>query len=83
MRTGGGGARISASTAMDYALFSPRRVFTRGDLIAMVWEDSCFVSERTIDSHIKGIRRKFTKIDATADPIETVFGVGYRARTLK
>jgi DNA-binding response OmpR family regulator len=63
-------------------LRSPQRVHTRPALIEQVYHPSCFLSERTIDSHIKGIRRKFARIEATADPIETIFGVGYRARKL-
>jgi DNA-binding response OmpR family regulator len=63
-------------------LRSPARVYSRSILIEQVYQPSCYLSERTIDSHIKGIRRKFTAIDPGADPIETVFGVGYRARSI-
>lgn len=64
-------------------LRSPARVYSRAALIEQVYQPSCYLSERTIDSHVKGIRRKFTSIDAGADPIETVFGVGYRAREIR
>ena len=37
-----------------------------------------FVDDRTIDSHIKRIRRKFRAADETFDGIETLYGVGYR-----
>jgi two-component system response regulator ChvI len=37
-----------------------------------------YVSDRTIDSHIKRIRKKFTALDETFDRIETVYGLGYR-----
>jgi DNA-binding response OmpR family regulator len=63
-------------------LTAPQRVFTRDHLIAQVYDDNTFVSDRTIDSHVKGVRRKFARVDTTADPIETLFGVGYRARAL-
>jgi DNA-binding response OmpR family regulator len=56
------------------------RVFSRRTLAERVYHEHCFISERTVDSHIKGIRRKFAAVDSDADPIETVFGVGYRAR---
>ena len=63
-------------------LASPTRVFSRLELIERVYEGHCFVSERTIDSHVKGIRSKFAAVDKRVDPVETVFGVGYRAREI-
>ena len=67
-----------------YLLFkTPLRVFSRDELIERVYRGEALVSDRTIDSHVKGVRRKFQLVDASADPIETVFGVGYRARGLE
>jgi two-component system OmpR family response regulator len=63
-------------------LRSPEQVFTRDQLIDRVYHGEAFVSDRTIDSHVKNIRRRFAVVDVSADPIETVFGVGYRARLL-
>ena len=37
-----------------------------------------FVSDRTIDTHIKRLRKKFLAIDAGFDRIDTVYGLGYR-----
>jgi len=37
-----------------------------------------YVSDRTIDSHIKRIRKKFSNLDGAFDQIETVYGLGYR-----
>ncbi|MEC7628502.1 MAG: winged helix-turn-helix domain-containing protein, partial [Pseudomonadota bacterium] len=37
-----------------------------------------YVDDRTIDSHIKRLRRKFKKIDQNFDAIETLYGIGYR-----
>jgi two-component system OmpR family response regulator len=62
---------------------APARAFSRPSLARRVYGDRCFVSDRTIDSHVKGIRRKFAAVDATANPVETVFGVGYRAREVE
>ena len=39
-----------------------------------------YVSDRTIDSHIKRLRRKMTGVDPEFDGIETVYGLGYRYR---
>ncbi|MDH3523861.1 MAG: response regulator transcription factor [Acidobacteriota bacterium] len=59
---------------------SPRRVFPRAQLIERAYSGETFLSDRAIDSHVKGIRRKFQSVDPRADPIETVHGVGYRVR---
>lgn len=64
-------------------LAAPRRVLSRQALVEHAYRDEAVVSDRTVDSHIKGIRRKFAEVgdgDASFDPIETVYGVGYRAR---
>ena len=62
-------------------LRAPGKVFSRAELLETAYEDTV-VSERTVDSHVKGIRRQFGSVDPAADPIETVFGVGYRVRSL-
>ncbi|HEV8267545.1 MAG TPA: response regulator [Thermoanaerobaculia bacterium] len=59
---------------------SPSRVFTRELLLERVYDGDTFVSDRTIDSHVKGLRKKFSSVARSADPVETVFGVGYRLR---
>jgi two-component system response regulator BaeR len=59
---------------------SPERVFTRELLVTRAFGGTR-VSERTVDSHIKGIRQKCLSVAPDWDPIETVYGVGYRART--
>lgn len=61
---------------------SPRRVFPREELIDKAYGGEVYLSDRAIDSHIKGIRRKFEAFDSQADPVETVHGVGYRVRRL-
>lgn len=57
-------------------------MLTRDHLIERAYGGDTFVSDRTIDSHVKGIRRRFATVEKDADPIETVFGVGYRIRAL-
>lgn len=63
-------------------LAAPGHVLTRDHLIDRAYGGDTFVSDRTIDSHVKGIRRRFAAVETDADPIETVFGVGYRIRAL-
>ena len=59
-------------------LGAPGRVFTRAQLIDRVWGDNFAITDRTIDSHVKGLRRKVTEAGGDAGVIETVRGVGYR-----
>lgn len=56
----------------------PGHVRNRDQLIDMAYGENIYIDDRTIDSHIKRIRRKFKKIDNTFDRIETLYGVGYR-----
>ena len=59
----------------------PGHVKTRDQLMNEAYPHDAFVSERTIDSHIKRLRRKFTDTDDSFDVIETVYGLGYRLRS--
>ncbi|MCK5374842.1 MAG: response regulator transcription factor [Alphaproteobacteria bacterium] len=56
----------------------PGHVRNRDQLIDMAYGENIYVDDRTIDSHIKRIRRKFKKMDNNFDKIETLYGVGYR-----
>ncbi|MGI8704890.1 MAG: response regulator [Sphingomicrobium sp.] len=56
----------------------PGVVKTRNQLLDVAYQEDVYVDDRTIDSHIKRIRRKFRAIDPDFDAIETLYGVGYR-----
>jgi len=56
----------------------PGHVKSRTQLHQDGYPHDAYVSERTIDSHIKRLRRKFEEVDAAFDRIETVYGLGYR-----
>jgi len=56
----------------------PGVVKTRNQLLDVAYNEDIYVDDRTIDSHIKRIRRKFRVIDPEFDAIETLYGVGYR-----
>ena len=56
----------------------PGVVKTRNQLLDIAYQDDVYVDDRTIDSHIKRIRRKFRSVDPQFDAIETLYGVGYR-----
>ena len=56
----------------------PGVVKNRNQLLDVAYQEDVFVDDRTIDSHIKRIRRKFRAADRQFDAIETLYGVGYR-----
>ncbi len=64
---------------------APGRVFTREQVLDRAWEDGGAVTDRTIDAHVKTLRRKLADAGCGGSGegmIETVRGVGYRAREL-
>jgi two-component system, OmpR family, response regulator ChvI len=56
----------------------PGYVKSRDQLMDAAYDDQVYVDDRTIDSHIKRLRKKFREIDESFDAIETLYGVGYR-----
>ena len=58
----------------------PGFVKSRDNLMDAAYEDQVYVDDRTIDSHIKRMRKKFREVDPDFDAIETLYGVGYRYR---
>ncbi|HEX3673557.1 MAG TPA: response regulator transcription factor [Rhizomicrobium sp.] len=56
----------------------PGFVKSRDNLMDAAYDDQVYVDDRTIDSHIKRLRKKFKVVDDDFDAIETLYGVGYR-----
>jgi two-component system response regulator ChvI len=56
----------------------PGVVKSRDALMDAAYDDQVYVDDRTIDSHIKRLRKKFKHVDNNFDVIETLYGVGYR-----
>ena len=56
----------------------PGMVKSRDNLMDAAYGESVYVDDRTIDSHIKRLRKKFKSVDDDFDMIETLYGVGYR-----
>lgn len=72
-------------TVTEYLLLKalavrPGHVKNRDQLIDMAYGENIYVDDRTIDSHIKRIRKKFRAVDLGFDQIETLYGVGYKYR---
>src|SRR5690606_22472639 len=58
----------------------PGHVKSRDQLMDAAYGEHIYVDDRTIDSHIKRLRKKFKAIDADFAQVETLYGVGYRYR---
>jgi two-component system, OmpR family, response regulator ChvI len=56
----------------------PDVVKSRNQLMDAAYQDDVYVDDRTVDSHIKRIRRKFRVVDDAFDAIDTLYGAGYR-----
>ncbi len=56
----------------------PDIVKSRNQLMDAAYQEDIYVDDRTIDSHIKRLRKKFRQVDPTFDSIETLYGAGYR-----
>jgi two-component system response regulator ChvI len=56
----------------------PGVVKSRNQLMDAAYHEDVFVDDRTIDSHIKRLRKKFRQVDAHFDAIDTLYGAGYR-----
>ncbi|AHE54186.1 transcriptional regulator [Sphingomonas sanxanigenens DSM 19645 = NX02] len=56
----------------------PGVVKNRNQLMDAAYQDDVYVDDRTIDSHIKRLRRKFRQVDSDFSAIETLYGAGYR-----
>lgn len=70
-------------TAVEFHLFAalyrePGRIFSRGQLMDRIYDDQRVVSDRTIDSHIKKLRRKLAALRPGEELIHSVYGAGYR-----
>jgi two-component system response regulator BaeR len=70
-------------TAVEFQLFkflvdNPGRIYGRQQLMDKIYPDGRFVSDRTIDSHIKKLRKKIQAVDPEARLIHSVYGVGYK-----
>ncbi|NTV94774.1 MAG: response regulator [Thiobacillus sp.] len=70
-------------TAVEFHLFAtlyrePGRIFSRGQLMDRIYSDQRIVSDRTIDSHIKKLRKKLAEVCPQVELIHSVYGAGYR-----
>ncbi|MDP4098576.1 response regulator transcription factor [Paenibacillus sp. P96] len=57
---------------------NPQRTFSRASIVEQLWGNDFFGDPRVVDTHIKNIRDKFQVAGLSYNPIQTVWGVGYR-----
>jgi len=70
-------------TAIEFNLLKilnkkPGRIYSRSQLINLIYQDNRIVSERTIDSHIKKLRKKLNTIKSEHELVQSVYSVGYK-----
>lgn len=75
--------RVLDLTAVEFNLLAflvahPGRIFNRDQLMERIYADQRIVNDRTIDSHIKKLRRKMEQVQPGCDLIRSVYGVGYK-----
>ncbi|MDN5842186.1 MAG: response regulator [Alcaligenaceae bacterium] len=57
---------------------APGRIFSRDSVLSRLYDDGRIVTDRTVDSHVKNLRRKLQGVRPDQDLIKSVYGVGYR-----
>ncbi|HEY2337028.1 MAG TPA: response regulator [Burkholderiales bacterium] len=57
---------------------APGKVFSRGTLLERLYPDHRVVTDRTVDTHVKNLRKKIAEIRPSEDPIPSIYGVGYK-----
>ena len=73
-----GGEGSGKSTQIKTLAQRPGHVKSRNQLIDTAYGEHIYVDDRTIDSHVKRVRRKFKEVDDGFNQIETLYGAGYR-----
>jgi two-component system, OmpR family, response regulator ChvI len=71
---------VTESLILQALVQRPGIIKSRDALTNVAYDDQVYVNDRTIDSHIKRLRKKFKQVDDTFEAIETLYGVGYRFR---
>ena len=75
--------QVAQLTSVEFKLLkvmydAPGRIFSRDNLMSQIYTDYRVVSDRTIDSHIKKLRKKLNEIDLPDQVIHSVYGAGYK-----
>lgn len=63
---------------LDFLASNPGRIYSRDQLMDKIYSDDRIVSDRTIDSHIKKLRKKLAAVEPDKELVGSVYGVGYK-----
>ena len=82
LRVGAGGRSLDLTPIecrlLRTLLEQPGRIFSRGQLMDRVYDDGRVVSDRTVDTHVKNLRKKLNELIPDRELIHAVYGAGYR-----
>jgi DNA-binding response OmpR family regulator len=67
---------------LELFLRNPRRIFSRSAILDRIWSAGEFPQEEAVTAHIKGLRQKLKAAGMNVDLVETVYGLGYRLKSL-
>jgi Response regulators consisting of a CheY-like receiver domain and a winged-helix DNA-binding domain len=81
------GEKVLHLTPKEYNLLelflrNPRRIFSRSAILDRIWSAGEFPQEEAVTAHIKGLRQKLKAAGMKVDLVETVYGLGYRLKSL-
>ena len=81
--TAGANGREVTLTALEFHILevlsgATGRIFTRNEIMDRVYSDYRIINDRTIDSHVKKLRRKLNLLELEVQPVRSVYGVGYK-----
>ncbi|WP_196140921.1 response regulator [Aliikangiella sp. G2MR2-5] len=76
------GQTISLTT-VEFNLFhllytNPNRIYSRQQILDQVYSDYRVISDRTVDSHIRNLRKKLAELETPEEPVRSIYGAGYK-----
>ncbi|ABL99311.1 response regulator [Shewanella amazonensis] len=77
------GGQTVVLTALEFRLFNllysqPNRIYSRSQILDLLYSDFRVLSDRTVDSHIRNLRKKLTGLNTEQEMIRSIYGLGYR-----
>ncbi|WP_372872400.1 response regulator [Shewanella sp.] len=77
------GGQTVVLTALEFRLFNllysqPNRIYSRSQILDLLYSDFRVLSDRTVDSHIRNLRKKLAGLNTEQEMIRSIYGLGYR-----
>ncbi|NVJ62557.1 MAG: response regulator [Gammaproteobacteria bacterium] len=75
--------KVISLTTVEFNLFKllyshPNRIYSRQQILDLVYSDYRVISDRTVDSHIRNLRKKLTELETPEEPLRSIYGAGYK-----